>query len=196
MESSYSSFMLKRTALLLALVSLFLLGADSGGNGKPAYTKDGKLMFPADYRNWTFVTSGVGMTYGPAGTRDAQGNPMFDNVFANTASYRQFLKTGSWPDKTQLVLEIRNSDSKASINKDGHFQTKTVAVEVHVKDASKGGWAFYGFRPGASSSEMTPKTADCYSCHERNGAVDTTFVQFYPTLQEVAHEKGTFKAGN
>ena len=32
---------------------------------------------------------------------------------------------------------------------------------------------------------------DCYSCHEQHGAVDTTFVQFYPTLIELAKQKGT-----
>ena len=32
---------------------------------------------------------------------------------------------------------------------------------------------------------------DCYSCHEQHGAVDTTFVQFYPTLINLAQQKGT-----
>jgi hypothetical protein len=35
--------------------------------------------------------------------------------------------------------------------------------------------------------------ASCYSCHEKNGAVDTTFVQYYPTLIEAANTKGTYK---
>ena len=34
---------------------------------------------------------------------------MFDNVFVNPASYQAFLKTGTWPDKTELVLEVRNA---------------------------------------------------------------------------------------
>jgi hypothetical protein len=178
-------------------MSFLLFGAEpNGGKGDPAYTKDGKLIFPADYRTWTFVTSGVGMTYGPTGTKDAEGNPRFDNVFVNPEAYKEFLKTGTWPDKTQLVLEVRGSESKASINKDGHFQTKTIAVEVHVKDTSKKGWGFYGFPPGTAAAEMIPKTQNCYSCHEQNGAVDTTFVQFYPTLQDVAQEKGTWKAAH
>ena len=31
---------------------------------------------------------------------------------------------------------------------------------------------------------------NCYSCHEQNGAVDTTFVQFYPTLIDAAKKIG------
>jgi hypothetical protein len=38
---------------------------------------------------------------------------------------------------------------------------------------------------------MTPTTADCYSCHASHAAVDTTFVQFYPTLLPIAKSKNT-----
>jgi hypothetical protein len=38
---------------------------------------------------------------------------------------------------------------------------------------------------------MVPLSADCYSCHAAHGAVDTTFVQFYPTLLPTAKAKGT-----
>ena len=36
-------------------------------------------------------------------------------------------------------------------------------------------------------------TATCYACHSTNGAVENTFVQFYPTLLEVATRKGTLR---
>jgi hypothetical protein len=38
---------------------------------------------------------------------------------------------------------------------------------------------------------MIPHDAECYSCHLAHAAVDTTFVQFYPTLLPVAKAKGT-----
>jgi len=63
-----------------------------------------------------------------------------------------------------------------------------------VKDNARGGWAFYGFPNGGTTGKIFEKTATCYSCHEQNGAVDTTFVQFYPTLVDVATKKGTYKA--
>ena len=70
---------------------------------------------------------------------------------------------------------------------------RILAIEAHVKDAARGGWAFYGFgNSNQQQGTLLPKTADCYSCHEQNGAVDTTFVQFYPTLAEIAKAKGTF----
>jgi hypothetical protein len=156
------------------------------------YTKDGELVLPKDYRQWVFLSSGLGMTYNQNATPN--GNPPFENVFVNPAAYQGFLKTGTWPDKTVMVLEVRASDSRVSINKDGRIQTNVVAMEVHVKDAARGGWAFYGFAAGGlGNGTLFPKTADCYSCHQQNGATDTTFVQFYPTLIETAKQKGTYK---
>jgi Cytochrome P460 len=155
------------------------------------YSRDTKLILRKDYRQWVFLSSGIGMTYIPrvgSGT-----NPPFENVFVNPEAYQSFVKTGTWPDKTVLILEARASDSKVSINKDGRVQTNLLAIEAHVKDASHGGWAFYGFGNGTQQEgTLLPKSADCYSCHQQNGAVDTTFVQFYPTLAEIAKAKGTF----
>ena len=70
----------------------------------------------------------------------------------------------------------------------------TLAIEAHVKDTARfpGGWAFFGFQ-GSELGKLFPITEPCYSCHEKNGAADTTFVQFYPTLLEIAKRKGTLK---
>ena len=158
----------------------------------PQYTSGGDMHMPANYREWIFLSSGLAMTYGPAGQTNAQGNPRFDNVFASPAAYKSFLKTGTWPDKTILVLEVRDSDSRVSINTGGRVQTGVAAVEVHVKDAARGGWVFFAFGK-SDTAKLIPKTANCYSCHDEHGSVDSTFVQFYPTLIDVAKQKGTLK---
>jgi hypothetical protein len=121
--------------------------------------------------------------------------PLFDNVFVNPSAYRAFLQTGTWPDKTVLVLELRASESKGSINKGGSYQTGVRAVEVNVKDEKRfpGKWAFFGFNGAAKTAKQIPTTAACYTCHAEHGLVDSTFVQFYPTLLEVAKAKGTAK---
>lgn len=160
----------------------------------PTYTDDGKLVFPSKYREWIYLSSGLDMSYAPNGMA---GHPMFDNVFVNPDAYKAFGETGRWPDKTMLVLEVRGAATNASINKSGHFQTPEVmGREVHVKDEARfpGKWAFFGF-DDSDTAKMVPKEAACYSCHEQHGAVDTTFVQFYPTLIDIAKRKGTLSAG-
>ena len=163
----------------------------------PTFTDDGRLIFPANYREWVYLTSGLDMSYAPRFNSAAMGHSMFDNVFVNPSAYKIFLQTGAWPDKTMLVLEARVAGSNASINKSGHFQTTEVmGTEVHVKDNRiPGKWAFYSFDdPSMKPSKPFPHEMDCYSCHEQHGAVDTTFVQFYPTLIKLAEQKGTLSS--
>jgi hypothetical protein len=167
--------------ILLALL-LFAAG--------PQYTPDAQLKFPSDYREWVFLSSGSGMTYGPLAR---QGPPQFDNVFVNPESYRAFMRTGHWPDKTTFILEIRASESHGSINNGGHFQTDLTGLEAEVKDG--GTWTFYGFPLSsgtpAATAKAFPRTASCYTCHGANTAVENTFVQFYPQLYETAERLGT-----
>jgi hypothetical protein len=156
----------------------------------PEYTEDGQLKLPENYRQWVYLTTGFDMSYNPA---MRMGHHMFDNVFVNPEAYQAFLRTGTWPDKTVLVLEARGAKDRASINKAGNFQdTDVMGLEVHVKDEARfpGKWAFFPF-DDAKTSKMIPTTANCYSCHSEHAAVDTTFVQFYPTLLPIAKAKGT-----
>jgi hypothetical protein len=183
----------------LTIAALTLLTAFSMEAGKPApaedspgFTSNGQLKRPANYREWIFLSSGLGMTYGPAASHSSDEHPTFDNVFVNRAAYRAFNATGQWPDKTLFLLEVRASQSKGSINNGGHYQSDLVDLEAHVKDERfPGKWAFFAFPNGAETGKQIPATASCYSCHAQHGAVDTTFVQFYPTLIPIAKAKGT-----
>ncbi len=159
----------------------------------PEYTSAGELKRPEHYREWVYLTTGFDMSYNPT---LSMGHHMFDNVFVDPASYKDFLETGTWPDKTMLVLEARGAEGKGSINQKGNSQgTEVMGLEVHVKDEARfpGKWAFFGVDDG-KTGKMFPPTAECYKCHAEHAAVDTTFVQFYPTLLPIAKGKGTLSA--
>ena len=165
----------------------------------PVFTNAGQLMRPVDYRSWVFVTSGLGMTYGPAQPASGQ-PPLFDNVFVTRDAYQAFLRTGAWPDKTMFILEGRRSQANVSINNGGHTQGEVAFIEASVKDTERfkttGGWGYFSFdspKGLVESAAPMPATASCYACHAANTAVDNTFVQFYPELFAVAKEKGTVK---
>jgi hypothetical protein len=150
------------------------------------YTPDGKLQLPADYREWIYLSAGIGMDY----SKEPSAHPQIDNVFVNPEAYRAFLKTGSWPDKTVFVKENRMSGDDP-LSKGGKFQQDVESRELHVKDASHGGWVFYVF-----GKDQTAKPFDkqqiCVDCHTKNGATETTFVQYYPTLIDAAKQHGTY----
>jgi len=172
-----------------ALSLTILLAAGSGDSSSlPQYDKTGHLLRPADYREWVFLSSGLGMTYS-----QSMGDPMFTNVFVPKWAYEEFLKDGKWPDKTTFVVEERSSASKGSINKAGHFQTDFEGMGVEVKDSRfPEQWAYFNFGEQDKSAEANPKEA-CWQCHEDHAAVEHSFVQFYPTLKPVAKKFGTYK---
>ncbi|HEV2400437.1 MAG TPA: cytochrome P460 family protein [Candidatus Sulfotelmatobacter sp.] len=162
----------------------------------PEYTSDGQLNLPENYRQWIYLTTGFDMSY-TAGA-SAMDHHMFDNVFVNPEAYKAFVETGTWPDKTMLALEVRKAEGKGSINQKGNFQGGDVmGLEVHVRDEARfpGKWAFFGFDDNAKTAKMFPTGAACYTCHQDHGAVDTTFVQFYPTLLPIAKSRSTLSAG-
>jgi len=184
-----------KTLLSLFLLSSSLAATAGPSASLPVFTDDGRLQPPADYREWVFLSSGVDMSYNEA-ARERE-TPVYDNVFAAPAAYRAFVETGHWPEQTMLVLEIRDGQKKGSINHRGSFQSPNrLAVEVHVKDTKRfpdTDWAFFSI-DGDGPAAQIPSSQDCYSCHREHAAVDTTFVQFYPTLLPIAERRGTFSA--
>jgi Cytochrome P460 len=183
--------MMKRLRRWIGSAVLVSAAAWAGSDDQPRYTDKGALLFPANYREWIYLSSGLGMNYSP-GPGD---EPRFDNVFVTPSAYRSFLKNGTWPDKAVFVIEVRAASSKGSINQAGHFQSDLVAIEAEVKDEGRfpGKWAFFSLAKGTPAGKLLPPSANCYTCHAQHGAVDNTFVQFYPTLLEVAKSKGTLK---
>jgi hypothetical protein len=166
----------------------------------PHYLNGTSLVRPTDYREWPFVGSALGLTYKDE-TASSDAPPLFTNVFVNPSSHRAFMETGMWPNGTVLVLEFRRSQTDAAPNKGGQFQGDLVSLEAEVKDSRfSDGWGFFKFGRGADLTEVAaPLSGDdatpCVECHTQETAVERTFVQFYPTLLEVAREKGTLKPG-
>jgi hypothetical protein len=173
-------------ALLMATLVAMANAATTDG---PRFTPDNQIVRPAHYREWVWLSSGLGMSY----AAPASGEPGFDNVFVAPTAYRAFVQTGKWPENTMFVLEERESMTKGSINRSGHFQGALTGMAAEVKDSARfaGGWAFFNL--SEVNSAALPKSAACYSCHAQHGAVDNTFVQFYPTLLEIAKQKGTIR---
>jgi hypothetical protein len=177
--------------VVFAVWSGHKLGASSSASNLPAYTSDGKLALPANYREWVFLTSGFGMNYstGPVS------NPMFTNVYVSPEAYQGFKQTGTWPDRSMFVVEIYSAASHGSINKAGHYQDGFHGLDIEVKDSSRSSeWSYYNFGPGATAAGALGGGA-CANCHSANGAVEHTFVQFYPTLLDFSIEKGVVKPG-
>ncbi len=190
-------------AVCAASLAVTVRAQPDSGDG-PRYRNGNELVRPDDYREWMFLSSGLGMTYEAERVEEAGSGarPMrFQNVFVNRSAYDGFKGTGEWPDGSIFVLEIRQAVSEASINVAGSFQSELLVLEAEVKDSRfEDGWAFYNFgAAGSMPDAIAPLSAEdaapCIACHTEHTAVERTFVQFYPVALEIAREKGTLKPG-
>jgi hypothetical protein len=180
-------------ALILSLGGASQTAKQTPTDG-PQYMSDNRLMRPLNYRDWIYLSSSLGLQYGP-GANSA--DPPFENVYVNPSAYGEFMKSGKWPDKTIFVLEIRRSMDKGSFAQGGRYQGELVRMEAAVKDESRfpEKWAYFDLGRDAESAKAFPKTESCFTCHSANAAVENSFAQFYPTVFAVAKEKGTLNPG-
>ena len=187
----------------LAIACAVVVQAQSEVSDGPQYVNGTSLVRPDDYREWIFLSSGLNMTYldeAQAGT-SGSGPELFQNVFVNRSAYRHFMETGTWPDPSIFVLELRQAATDASINTAGRTQTDLAFLEAEVKDSRfPDGWAFFNFGPAGSMRDVAAplegdRVAPCVECHTEHTAAERTFVQFYPTLYEAARRMGTLKPG-
>ncbi len=175
----------------------------------PLYNKDGELLAPEGYRSWAFVGADLGLDYSQRNDesldyskkkdeKDDESRP-FHNVYIDRAAYDHYARTGRFPDKTVLVLELfeaRRKEPKHVVTR-GMYEGNRVALEVAVKnlerpDGSKTPWAYYDFtgKPGPSGrgvreSAKAKPDGSCYDCHKKHADVDNVWVQFYPTLRDL-----------
>ena len=178
--------MFKVTSALCLIFGLALLASEPA-MVEPRFTAGNELVRPTGYHEWIFLGSSLGMGYQRSG--GDHGEPTFHNVYTQPEAYRTFVKTGKFPDKTIMILELMTAGSNASINKTGHFEDRLVGIEASVKDEKRFAekWAYFGFigndgKPLAQSKAFAKQA--CWSCHNDHAAADNVFAQFYPVLRE------------
>lgn len=157
----------------------------------PQYDDDGQLLLPADYRQWIFVGSSLGLSYSEGGG----GHEMFHHTLMEPSAYDHFRRTGTFRQGTMLALLLHDPGDNALPQRRGRFAGALQTVEMAVKDGAASGtdatdWAYYGF--GTARGLRDRATAfgvdTCAACHAQHGAHDHVFLQFYPLLQDAAPE--------
>lgn len=186
-----------KTVTLLGILVLVSLGAASlqvsspdARSDWPQYTSGDELVRPENYREWIFLSSRLRVN-SKASSGEVE---TFSDAFVSRPAYHQFQATGSWPDKTVFVLEKRTSSSKSSAEQVDHYEGDVLEISVEVKDAARFAdkWAYFSFDPSAKTAKANPR-AMCWQCHHGGGAVENTYVQFYPTLKPLAQKFGTYR---
>ncbi len=170
----------------------------------PQYNDKGELKLPADFYTWVFVGSNLGIEYREAGAPDAAPEKNaekpdklrnFHNIYIHPEAYEQYAKSGKFPEKTVLVLDMYKAEAgePKSVVSDGRFPGKQTGVAVAVKnsarpDGGKSDWAYYEFALDQPAAKAFPNKA-CYDCHLQHADDDNVWVQFYPTLRRLRADK-------
>ena len=176
------------------ILAIIVLGAAQQTTA-PAFEGKNTLLRPINYREWVFVGSSRGLSYAPNPPAQNQASAggmgeMYHNVYIKPEAYREFAKTGKFPEGTVLAMELASADTKREPGLQGSYEKEFIGLEVSVKDSSRfeGGWAYFNFSNGVGSpykakAEPFPASAGCVSCHKQNAETDNVFTQFYPVLR-------------
>jgi hypothetical protein len=189
-ENFFNKFMVL-VAVIVVLVFLVALdtvkGAQAAGEA-PQFNKEGELIRPEGYRLWTFVGCNVtpnDMNEGKAAF------PGFHIVYINPESYREFEKTGKFPERTIMVKDFVGVAGKHAPSGNGYFMDGYTGLAAAIKDSARfpnepGHWAYFDFsQPNSPELAKTAKalpTSECNACHQANAATDWVFTQYYPVL--------------
>jgi len=140
--------------------------------------EDGNVLsLPEQYREWVFVGSSTRVEdYGKPGA--------FQNVYISPDAYREYKKSGKFPEGAVMVMESATSASKDVEKAEGHYEKDFTSVKVSVKDSRfDEGWAYFEFNGGKQRAQALPPSAGCLACHRDRAATDHVFTQFYPVLR-------------
>jgi cytochrome P460 len=161
-------------------------GPEAPADSAPRYTASGELRRPEGYRTWVFVGASLGLSYREGA---APGADEFHHVYLRPESYDAYRRTGRFPDKTVLVLELHEAAQKAEPARHGVFEGKRVALEAAVKDVARfpEQWAYFSFGDGTRETASAFPKSRCFDCHREHAAADNVFIQFYPVLRDGAH---------
>jgi hypothetical protein len=190
----HSTARIRKVALFLTIAALAVAvtapqaGAAGKKRGGPAFSKEGELLMPKNYRNWIFVGAPVtpnDMNKGKAAF------PEFHNVYIDPASFAVYRKTGKFRNGTILVKELVGVGAKSASSGNGYFPGEFIGVAATVKDEKRfpgepGNWAYFSFMGDDGKTLARAKalpTAACNECHQKTAAEDWVFTQFYPVLR-------------
>jgi hypothetical protein len=117
------------------------------------------LRLPEGYRDWVSV----------AGPGEAD-----HSVFINPSAYREYVRTGTFPEGTLMVWE---SDRRSEPVDRAHGGS---ALLASVKDSARfaGGWGFFDFtareRTVAPKAKALPESSGCRTCHRQDPLIPSS----------------------
>jgi len=191
-----SLFIISFFCLLVTALAVSIQPAQSMTNASwgPEWTESGELILPENFHEWVFLGS-------PLTPHALNGGnapfPEYHNVYVQPQAFREFRRTGQWPEGTIMLKELQLTNpaafedgSSVEVSGRGYFPAAVNGIDISVKDSKKfedtNAWGFFNFGhhapPYAKSAAEQPIEA-CAGCHIAN-ADDMVFKKFYRPILE------------
>src|SRR2546422_8794771 len=130
----------------------------------PRFAQSGQLVKPVGWEAWVMVGSSTGLSYAAAPPPAAGAAPgMFHNVYVQPWAYREFVRTGAFPERSMFVLSFYEASRKSAPARVGFYEgDRMPGIEVHLKQRGidKTGWGFFGFGDGAAPARSEEHTSE------------------------------------
>ena len=142
------------------------------------------LVRPEGYRDWILVTPPARPIRSGIGSAASTTHTPTYRVYINPVGYREYEKTGRFPEGTLLIWESVSGGPDMA----PHPHNES-ALLASVKDSTRfgGGWGFFNFTGNdgtvSASAQALPESRGCGTCHRQDAETDHVFTQFYPVLQ-------------
>ena len=163
-----------KSVSIVFAIALALASAASFSHLRGDEPSQTHIAYPAGYREWVHVKSGV---IGPAFPMESEQG--LHHVYANKTALAGF-ESGAFDDGSILVYDLVSLTEKSGIGSEGARRR----IDVMVKDSKlypdSGGWGFGRFMGDDHDHDvLTPDVRHtCFQCHENQKAHGLVFSEF------------------
>lgn len=159
-------------ALMMALGSAFATERSDIHQASGTLINEKEILLPSNYRSW------VALAPAAAGVPEQSHSRLVSRIFVEPTSYEAFSKSGIWPERSVIVLELRDKSVRPS-------RHRVVGLEVAAKSGSNltDPWTYYGiiFDKSKPAEDLCPEAGPSSS--------DMRLSMFFPALRAVIEAK-------
>ncbi|HZS06535.1 MAG TPA: cytochrome P460 family protein [Blastocatellia bacterium] len=133
---------------------------------------DDAVPYPAGYRQWAHVKSGLVGPQNPAYVHSGG----IHHIYANDKAMEGY-KTGRFPDGSTLVADFLETRESDGITTEGPRRRIDVMIKDGRRYAATGGWGFEQFRGDSQTERMVTAegATKCFACHAKQKEHDSVF---------------------
>jgi hypothetical protein len=136
-----------------------------------------ELLLPANYRTWVAISSTT------PGLPKHEHRHLAGKLYVEPGSWERFKKTGVWPNRTVIVLELKSGEPVPK------GACEIMGLEAAVKDDSRfpDPWSYYGitYDGPPALGQVKPAVGGCTD----GSHADTMLTMVFPTLRAMINAK-------